>query len=211
MRAAMEVGATSGRFRVPRVETACELDRVFELEWIQSYRPLGELETRELTDRSLLTRIGEALATIHASTWDATPTDRRALFHGDPDPFNVGVDGEGQVVFLDWDPAPGIEKGVLSEQQLDVGLLYFYLSCLLVRRRVSTQRSHGCLLALEEGYRTGRFPSPHAVSTWGSGVGQVLSTWRSVPGSPVWRRLYRWYIRRAGLARIMKAQGSTTT
>lgn len=152
MMAAAEIARATGLFRVPRIVDVDEQNRRIDIEYIEEFRSVSALKLTPDATAELLYRVGLVLRTIHQGHWSPGTKSALPLFHGDYDLHNVGVDGAGQLVVLDWDSAPELADVPLSDQQRDIGLLQFSIVTSYVRRAYLFGRIRVFLLSALRGY-----------------------------------------------------------
>ena len=197
MRAAARIGKESGLFRVPDVVTVDEAERSLTVEWVDTFRPLGSLQWPSAEHTDVWSRLGRAIRAIHEGEWIDAQGGRRPLFHGDLDPYNVGLDGDDRLVFLDWDPAPGLGELEVSERERDLGLIQFYLVTLFVTRNRPRGYMATSIHQLVGGYcEAGDGWSPKDIHQCGLEVAAALARMSAVPAGPIFQRSYRWLVRR---------------
>jgi len=195
MEAAAAIGASTSLFRVPPVLGVDEAGLTVTVGFIESFVPLGERSLSATEDESLFVDLGRAIRGIHDGVWIDEQGHERALFHGDLDPYNIGLDLDGRLVFLDWDQAPGLEGAKLEPQEADLGLIQFYLAAHFIRKLKTPSVAEESLRRVVQGYCEGvGGMRPEDVQPLGVRVGESLTRLETVPGRGP-RRALRWGLR----------------
>ncbi len=183
MSVATQIGASTALFTVPPVLAVDEGALAVTVGFVDSFVPLGSLPLPREGAGPLFLKLGSAIRAIHDGVYVDEQGVRQPLFHGDMDPYNVGVDGDGQLVFLDWDAAPGLEGLDVTAQEADLGLIQFYLATLFVRRLRPRSVAEDSLRRVVRGYcEPAGGMQPGEVQSLGLRVGQALTRRERVPG-----------------------------
>ena len=209
MAAAIEIARSSGLFTVPEVLDCDEVGLKLSVEYIPSFVPLARLDLAGEFRHEILYRVGAALAAIHEGSWTRGDGVETPLFHGDPDGFNIGVDGQGRLTFLDWDPAPGLDRLSLDHREKDIGLIQIYFMTALLgqlRWRPVPAPGFDSFLSGYGGQRP--LDGRHALEL-ATEVGTELCQWSNIPAVSLPRKLYYRVIRRVALRSLRRGHPGT--
>lgn len=185
----------SGVFRIPKILHVDPERCTLTLEFIESYSAVG-IERRDLASTiTLLERVGTALRIIHSYSYGEAMVP---LYHGDVSLYNVGIDGSDQLVFVDWDPAPGLDGLGITAQEKDVAMLVWSIVADCVQRlrsRRSTRRLVDAMLSKYTG-DTGDQLSKQRILVAADAVSRQLAQYPRVPEVVLPLRLYYLCVRK---------------